>query len=561
MVNDAVPGFARKLAHSSSRRTRDKGMDALAAWLAGAQGQAAGDGDLRRVWKGLFYMMWHADRDKAQRALADRMGALVSDLPAAVGLRYVKAFFVTMRREWHGIDKLRLDKYYYLVRCVVRHLFVLAREARWDIAQVDAHLNVLHRCVNASRVNGDAAATLSAGLPMHVADVYLAEICAACEVPRAPELPPDGMVALLEPWLDAASSDTSDTRVVGRASEAVFCGLLNLGREGGKYEGAPEGAAHAARREVVLAVKRAIFRRASSEDTGAKAAELLYELHSMYEMWESEETAGKGETPAEEENDSEEDGDLGDLDEDDYDAALKAVLTEDADEPSPVAVDEEVTLSSKKKRRRREREPEFVAVPFDADVDAEEVEMAEPVRKSKSKEARKAAKEAEDVTPKKASKKEKKKKKKKSVGFEELPAPSPRTPSSAPKIKGVGTPKSAPAASRAPRSVLKRSGGAQSASPKKSVSFVLDRNEVNEFPLVRGERTVCEPNMVQALRAQMQRAARAPTSDQRRRKVLKRAQRGGGGGGRGARGGVDKGRRGGTPKGRKGGRSRASDFF
>ena len=38
--------------------------------------------------------------------------------------KFMRAFYSTMQREWGGIDRLRMDKYYNLVRCFQRETFV-----------------------------------------------------------------------------------------------------------------------------------------------------------------------------------------------------------------------------------------------------------------------------------------------------------------------------------------------------------------------------------------------------------------------------------------------------
>ena len=45
--------------------------------------------------------------------------------------RYFAACLLTMRREWFGIDRLRLDKFMMLVRKVVRHMFVHFQGLGW----------------------------------------------------------------------------------------------------------------------------------------------------------------------------------------------------------------------------------------------------------------------------------------------------------------------------------------------------------------------------------------------------------------------------------------------
>jgi hypothetical protein len=51
-----------------------------------------------------------------------------------VAFAYFRVFFATMRREWFGIDRLRLDKFLMLVRKFVQQTFVHLRNTDWCAA-------------------------------------------------------------------------------------------------------------------------------------------------------------------------------------------------------------------------------------------------------------------------------------------------------------------------------------------------------------------------------------------------------------------------------------------
>jgi ribosomal RNA-processing protein 1 len=61
-----------------------------------------------------------ADRPSYQQRLSERLARLWSDLhhssPEIAGPRYGEAFWETLGREWPGLDRHRLDKYYLLVK-------------------------------------------------------------------------------------------------------------------------------------------------------------------------------------------------------------------------------------------------------------------------------------------------------------------------------------------------------------------------------------------------------------------------------------------------------------
>eukprot|EP01052_Picozoa_sp_SAG31_P017870 SAG31_NODE_1240_length_9167_cov_4.729599_14_plen_134_part_00 len=93
-----------------------------------------------KVWKGLFYCMWMSDKAPIQNELADTLAKVCHACNDRVGLLYCAAFFKTMEREWHGIDALRMDKFYRLVRRVVHESFALASARKWKRAQEVAEM-------------------------------------------------------------------------------------------------------------------------------------------------------------------------------------------------------------------------------------------------------------------------------------------------------------------------------------------------------------------------------------------------------------------------------------
>lgn len=56
---DGNSKFARALG-SVDNQTREKGLQALTTWLS--KKQDISEQELTRLWKGIFYCFWHADR-------------------------------------------------------------------------------------------------------------------------------------------------------------------------------------------------------------------------------------------------------------------------------------------------------------------------------------------------------------------------------------------------------------------------------------------------------------------------------------------------------------------
>ncbi|TFY51593.1 hypothetical protein EVG20_g10925, partial [Dentipellis fragilis] len=70
-----------------------------------------------KLWKGIFYCFWMSDKPLVQQDLATELaGILLTITSTQAFLAFMRGFWETTVREWNGIDRLRMDKYYMLVR-------------------------------------------------------------------------------------------------------------------------------------------------------------------------------------------------------------------------------------------------------------------------------------------------------------------------------------------------------------------------------------------------------------------------------------------------------------
>ncbi|XP_010929297.1 uncharacterized protein [Elaeis guineensis] len=170
---DAPPSSAvivKRLA-SCNKSIRDRAVRALTAWLPQQPEDAVSEGDLLKIWKGLFYCVWHSDKLPAQVDLINRLASLLDALAAPLADRYFEAFVLTIRREWGGIDFLRLDKFYLLNRRFLRHLFLLLKKNDWDL---DLSARLIGILLEKSLLAADKYP--AQGVNYHVAEIFLDEI-------------------------------------------------------------------------------------------------------------------------------------------------------------------------------------------------------------------------------------------------------------------------------------------------------------------------------------------------------------------------------------------------
>lgn len=154
---------------ANEKKTRDKAIRSLRKFLQTDSNMS--EIELIKLWKGLFYCFWMSDKPLIQQELANDLGALVMIMPATNAIPFLKAFWQIHCQEWHGLDRIRLDKYYLLLRRVIYFSFqFLARES-WDTVYLEAYTDMLIEgpLSPTDRKNPDA-------IRYHVIDLYFEEL-------------------------------------------------------------------------------------------------------------------------------------------------------------------------------------------------------------------------------------------------------------------------------------------------------------------------------------------------------------------------------------------------
>lgn len=122
--------FIKNMA-SSDRKIRTHALDTLKSFLstkyAAPYAAPLTFEDAEKLWAGLFYALWMADRAPVQQRLCNEIADIPGSLklPNASVAAWLRAFWATMARQWTtGIDVLRMDKFLLLVRRVLASQFV-----------------------------------------------------------------------------------------------------------------------------------------------------------------------------------------------------------------------------------------------------------------------------------------------------------------------------------------------------------------------------------------------------------------------------------------------------
>ncbi|KAK6245881.1 Ribosomal RNA processing protein 1 - like 1 [Theobroma cacao] len=210
------PTLIKQLA-ACDKSTRDRAVRSLLhTWLP-SQAEVS-DEEMKRLWKGLFYCVWHADKLPAQSDLIEKLSSVLPKLETGLSLQYFSVFLLTMRREWTGIDKLRLDKFYLLIRRFLNCFFVMLKKWSWDLDFTRRSTRVL---VDGTFLADDKFQ--GNGVNYHIASIFLEEIRPFLPVKK------EVVEVLLEPFVGIMGK-VGDKVLVGKIRSNVFDVFVKMGR-------------------------------------------------------------------------------------------------------------------------------------------------------------------------------------------------------------------------------------------------------------------------------------------------------------------------------------------
>ncbi|KAJ4779891.1 hypothetical protein LUZ62_064148 [Rhynchospora pubera] len=215
---EAPPSAASiaKLLASPKRSARNRGVRLLSSVLPSLSPSPS---SLLKIWKGLFFCFWHADKTLYQSSLATSIASLLSSNAHAPDLasHFLHAGLLTLRREWGSIDHLRMDKFYLLVRRILNHTFLLLQSNSWDPALLSRLMDILE-----DKALGPDG---TRGFSYHVVEIFLEELKGFLPLTK------QTLEVLLAPFFRILESSV-DSILVHKVRAEVFAKLLV---NGGKY--------------------------------------------------------------------------------------------------------------------------------------------------------------------------------------------------------------------------------------------------------------------------------------------------------------------------------------
>ncbi|KIJ53456.1 hypothetical protein M422DRAFT_222082 [Sphaerobolus stellatus SS14] len=223
-----TPPLGKYLA-SSDKKVRDKAIKSLSAFLSNNSKEPLPKSELAKLWKGIFYCYWMSDKPLVQQALASELAELLLTISTtSASLAFLRAFWEATVREWSGIDRYRLDKYYALVRKFTNAAIRVLMRAEWAEDACKEYNDIL------GGMGGPLCPVdkkVPSSLSYHLADIYLQELNKAVEA--SPETFPSQcspvpLYTVLYPFLMLAARTPSNTtfkRLQSSLFEPLFANL------------------------------------------------------------------------------------------------------------------------------------------------------------------------------------------------------------------------------------------------------------------------------------------------------------------------------------------------
>ncbi|XP_069010537.1 ribosomal RNA processing protein 1 homolog A-like isoform X2 [Embiotoca jacksoni] len=211
--------FAQRLA-SNEKPVRTRALKKLRKYVNVRSQKATGGfsaDELLRLWKGLFYCLWMQDKPLLQEELSKQISSLILSFHDIHGqMLYLESFLQTCKREWTGIDRLRMDKFYQLVRFMFRQTFEALKRKTWESSAVASFLDVLA----AQLLHSGSAAPCE--LQLHILDLYMTELAAV----GSAELTADQNLKFIEPFCRTAAR-TKDRTLFSAICGSVFSTIID----------------------------------------------------------------------------------------------------------------------------------------------------------------------------------------------------------------------------------------------------------------------------------------------------------------------------------------------
>jgi ribosomal RNA-processing protein 1 len=255
--------FAKALVNPD-KAVRDKTLQSLQAVLSNnktiSNTSLFGDKEALKLWKALYYSLWLADKASVQQELCESLVDMLDGMTHSAQLSYLHAALRTILREWTLLDQYRINKFYSLLRLLLRKVFTIFQHQRFTGDHVSAVLEVLETEVLLRQPNGPR---------YHLVDIYLPELYGV-----SPELTSGQFLTILGPFLRSLSRH-DDAAYRNRVNKMIFTAYAD------KYAVENVDSEVVFRRVITETLQKTVFAIAADEATPDHLRNGIYALHKQ----------------------------------------------------------------------------------------------------------------------------------------------------------------------------------------------------------------------------------------------------------------------------------------
>lgn len=223
---------------------------------------------LRKVFEGIYFNLWHADKPSYQEELSRQISQLIRLVPALPDkLTFVRMLYRTISEHWDTIDGYRIEKFLMLVGFIhaeVIHVIIGAAHA----------LEVIEKFMKVIFDEILTAKSIPLGIAMHLADVHLREMHRCFQEFDAFKLKQPEIEAMIQPFLECLRN-TENRQLFNRIHDKVF---LELIKSNGP-DATEDAELHFACFDIVPFAETTLFKAASAKDTRELNRDTLYKLY------------------------------------------------------------------------------------------------------------------------------------------------------------------------------------------------------------------------------------------------------------------------------------------
>ena len=157
---------------SPDEKIRNNAIKALESYIK--NNSKFDDLDMLKLWKALYYCYWYSDKSVAQLELANALAKFIHKFKSSkFSFLFFRMFLRTILREWHFIDQYRINKFYNLIRFILRESFIYIKSSTlWNENEFRELLEILEEEILNKTPNG---------VRFHVAEIFLPELLVASE--------------------------------------------------------------------------------------------------------------------------------------------------------------------------------------------------------------------------------------------------------------------------------------------------------------------------------------------------------------------------------------------